>query len=103
MWSIEGVDVAGGALLGFGVEDGGPSRGLDGAGDFECEFVEVLFPGVVWDFIFEEETAERTVGGDIVEAVIVDAGVGEVGGHTVERGFATDFEEGLVVGCVESE
>lgn len=96
VWSVEGVDEA--AALAFG-----PACGLDGAGGFDGEFVEVIFPFVVRDAAFEHEAAEVSVGGEVVEAVVVDADVGDVGGHVADGVVASAFEAFLVVGCIEVE
>jgi hypothetical protein len=93
--SVEGVDVAGagGELR--------PARGLDGAGGLEGEDVEVLFPLVVGDEFFAHEAEEIAVGADVVEAVVVDADVGDVGRHEVDGVAAADVEEGFVAGDFE--
>lgn len=97
MGTIEGVDVAAAAV------DGGPAGGLDGAAGLECELVEVFFPGVGGDAAFGEEAEEIAVGGDVVEAMVMDAGVGDVGGHELKGVGAADREELFVAGGIELE
>jgi hypothetical protein len=70
-----------------------PARGLDGAGGLEGEFVEVFFPRVVGDEALAHEAEEIAVGADVVEAVVVDADVGDVRRHEVDRVAAADVEE----------
>jgi hypothetical protein len=93
--SVEGVDVA---ELGG---EGGPAGGLDGAAGLEGEFVEIFFPGIEGDKAGGHETQEVAVGADVVEAVVVDADVGDVGGHEVDGVAAGDVEEGFVAGEFE--
>ena len=42
------------------------------------------------DDAFAHEAEEVTVGADVVEAVVVDADVGDVGGHVASSTFATE-------------
>lgn len=95
--AVEGVDESG------TVGNGGPSAGLDRAGDLEGQgeagagVVGLLgAPGV-------GEAEEVAVGGDVVEAVVVDAGVADVAGHALEGVGAADVEEVLVAGGFELE
>ena len=52
---------------------------------------------------FAEESSQIAVGADIVEAVIVDPDVGDVGGHSAEGGVAADLEHGFISGGIVLE
>ena len=82
---------------------GGPAVSLDGAAGFEGQTVIGKFPVVVGDFFFEHEAAEIAVGGDDVEAVIVNAEMGEMRGHLIGDGAAGEVEEATIAGGVEDE
>ena len=94
---VEGADITefGGEL--------GPAGGLYGAAGFEREIVEVGLPIVGGEPAFTEEAAEVSVGADIVEAVIVDPDVGDVGGHAAKRSLAADLEHRFVASGVVLE
>ena len=94
---IERTDVAefGGQL--------GPPGGLDSSARFECEIVEVGLPIVGGESAFAEESAQVSVGADIVEAVIMDPDVRHVGGHTAERSLAADLEHRFIASGVVLE
>ena len=94
---VEGADVTefGGEL--------GPAGGLDGSAGFEGEIVEVGFPVVGGKPTFSEESAQVSVGADIVESVIVHPDVGDVGGHAAERSLAADLEHRFIAGGVVLE
>ena len=95
--AVEGANVTkfGGEL--------GPAGGLYGAAGFEREIVEVGLPIVGGEPAFTEEAAEVSVGADIVEAVIVDPDVGDVGGHAAKRSLAADLEHRFVASGVVLE
>ncbi|MDB6027473.1 MAG: hypothetical protein JWM68_3696 [Verrucomicrobiales bacterium] len=95
--SVEGINVA---ELG---RDLGPTGGLDGAGEFEGEFVEVLFPIVLGREAFVEEAQEIAVGADVIEAVVMHADVADVRGHLLDGGVATHGEELFLAGGIELE
>ena len=94
--AVEGVDEA--AILVFG-----PAAGLDGTGDFYREFVEIEFALVVRGFAFEHEAAEVPVGGNVVETVVVDSDVADMGGHGCDGFFFPLFEEFLFTSGVKLE
>jgi hypothetical protein len=93
--AIEGVDETG------AVGGAGPAGGLHSAADLEGEFVKILFARVVGNTAFAEESEEVAVGGDIVEAVVVDADVRDMRGHALDGVAASEFEELIVAGGVE--
>lgn len=97
VWAVERVDEAG------VLRDLGPARGLNGAGNFEGEFVKIVFAIVPVDFAFAHEAPKISVGRDVVEAVIVDADVRDVRGHFLDSVRAAGFEEFSVAGGVELE
>ena len=109
--AVEGVDVAGGHEAG-GALDGRPRLALvggsvagclNGAGDLEGELAVVNLVLAAGGGAFEDEAAEIAVGGDVVEAVIVHADVGDVRGHMAQGLFAAKGEEALVAGGVVLE
>jgi hypothetical protein len=77
--------------------------GLHGAGDLERELGEVELVLVEGDFALQHQAAEVAVGGDIVEAVVVHAGVRDVRGHELHGLLAPELEETLVAGRVVLE
>ncbi len=79
MRTVEGVNVA--KIR----SELGPARGLDGAGSFEGEFVEAQLPVVGWDAAFQHQAAKVAVGADVIEAVVVHAGVRDVESHEVDH------------------
>ena len=62
-----------------------PPARLHGTADFQRQLVEVLFPVARVDPPLAREAPQVAVRADVVEAVIVDARVGEVRGHPFER------------------
>jgi hypothetical protein len=77
------------------------ARGLDGAGDLERELGEGEFVAVQRDLALQHQPAEVAVGGDIVEPVIVDADMGDMGGHVPHGLLAAELQHGLVARRVE--
>ena len=94
---VEGVDEAA-AVLGAG-----PAPGLDGSGAFQRQGVEIPFPGVGGDFPLVHQPGEVAVGADVVEAVVMDAEVGEVRGHVVDDVAPGPVQAFGVAGGVELE
>jgi len=94
---VEGTDVTefGGQL--------GPARGLDRPAGFEREVVEVGLPFVGKESTFAKKAAEVSVGADIVEAVIMDPDMGDVGGHAAECSLPANFEHRSVASGVVLE
>src|SRR5438876_7638782 len=78
-----------------------PARRLDRAGDFQRQFVKVLLPLVERNFTFAHQAEQIAEGGDIVESVIVDADVREVGRHALEGVAPADFQERFLAGGIE--
>ena len=58
---------------------------------------------VLGDAPFGHQAKQVAVGADIVEAVVVNAGVGEVRRHERDGSIAADFEELALAGGVELE
>jgi hypothetical protein len=73
-----------------------PARGLDRSGRLEGQFVKILFPGVERNLTGAHQAQQIAVGADVVESVVVDADVGDVRGHPINRVPAADIEEGFV-------
>ena len=73
--AIEGVDVA------KAIGKAGPARRLHCAAHLEREFVEVQFPFVALNAPGQHQPPQISVGGDVVEAVIVHASVRQVLRH----------------------
>ena len=94
---VEGVDVA--AAIG----GRRPAGGLHGAGAFQRQLVVAAFPGILEDAAFGHEAEQVPVGADVVEAVVVNAGVGEVRRHQRDGPVAADIEELALAGGVELE
>src|SRR5687768_5878855 len=95
MRPVEGVNVT---RPGF---DRRPSRGLDSAGNFEGEFVEIFFPLFPVDLPFAHEAPKVAVSGNIVEAMIMHAEMGHVRSHALNRVVTSDFEESGVASDIE--
>ena len=91
VWAVEGVDEAAVLVL-------CPAAGLHGSRDFEGEFVEIEFAFVLGRFAFEHEAAQVTVGGYVVEAMIVYPNVADVGGHGLD-GFLFALLEKCFLPC----
>ena len=79
----------------------GPTCSLDGAGDFKGKLVESQLPFVGGDAAFQHEAAEVAVGADVVETVVVHAGMGDVKGHEVDHFGADGIKEFGVAGSIE--
>ena len=80
--------------------DLGPARGLHGPGAFEGEFVEIPFPGVGGNASLHHETEKISVGGNVVESMIMHADVGDVVGHAPAGAGTSELEEFFVAGGV---
>ena len=66
---------------------------LHGAADFQRQLVEAHFP-VGWPrCALRAPAATGAVGADVVEAVIVDADVGQMRRHALERARSAEIEE----------
>ncbi len=73
--AVEGVDVA------ETIVEAGPTGGLHRSTYFQCELVKVQLLSIVGHAPFEHQPAQVAISGDVVEAMVVDAGVGEMLGH----------------------
>ena len=74
-----------------------PAVGLHRAGEFEGEFVELLFASAgVGNTALVEQAQEVAVGGNVVESVIVYSDVGNVRGHPLKRPVAAQLEKRFV-------
>ena len=93
--AVEAVDEAG------AVGELRPARGLHRAADLEREFVEFLLAFVPLDAAFVQQAEQIAVGGDVVEAVVMHAGVRDVAGHQFDGLAASDVEEARVARGVE--
>jgi hypothetical protein len=60
-------------------------------------------PGVHWNALFEHETAEVAIGGDVVEAVVMHAGVGEMLRHVGDDVPLSHSEQILISRELEAE
>ena len=95
--AIEGVDVAETIL------EAGPARGLHRTTYLQRELVKVQLPLVGGNASFEHQTAQVAVGGDVVEAVIVHAGVGQMLRHVGDDVPLGHGEQILISGQLEAE
>src|ERR1051325_1044943 len=95
MRSVEGVNET------LTVGDWGPAGGLDGAGDFQGQFVEILFLLLVGDFSLPHQAEQVAISGDVVEAMVGTADMRDVLGHVFDRGAPAQLEKRLVTGRVE--
>ena len=86
MGAVERVDVAAG-------RDARPAPRLDGAADLQRELVEAPLPVGRVVAAFAGEAPQRAVRADVVEAVIVDADVGQVRRHPLDGARAAELEE----------
>ena len=73
--AIERVDVA------EAVRKAGPTRGLHRAAYLQRKLIKMQLPFVRGNAALEHQTAKVAVSGDVVEAVIVHAGVGQMLRH----------------------
>ena len=90
--AVEGVNVA------ETITEAGPTGGLHCAADLQGELVEVQLPLVGWYAAFEHQPPQITVGGDIVEAVIVYPGVRQMFCHVLNNVPFGQVEEIAVIG-----
>ena len=78
-----------------------PATRLHGPADLQRQLVEAPLPGARLDSALASEPPEIAVGADVVEAVIVDADVGQVRRHAFDRPRAPQLEECGLAGRVE--
>ena len=77
MWAVEGMYEA------TAIGGDRPAHRLHGTAHPERVLVEGQFPIVVVDAALEHQPAQIAVGGDVVESVVVDTFMREVGGHSL--------------------
>jgi hypothetical protein len=94
MCAVERIDVS-------TIRQRRPSTRLHGAAHLQREGVEPDLPFGGLETVLEREPPQRAVGADVIEAVIVDADMGEMRGHPSEGPLASKVEELAVVGGVE--
>jgi hypothetical protein len=92
--SVEGVDEP-------AVRQARPAAGLHGAAHLQRQLVEPPLPVGRLETPFAREPPERAVRADVVEAMIVDAGVRQVRRHAIDRARAPQLEELRIAGGVE--
>src|SRR5262249_51676581 len=83
------------------VADRRPPPRLHGAADLQRELIEVKLPLAREYASLAREPPEIAVGADDVEAVIVDAHVGEVRRHAIARARASQLQEFAIPRSVE--
>ena len=83
------------------VRDRRPARGLHRAADLQRQLVEAALPVRRLEPALAREAPQRAVGADVVEPVVVHAGVRQVRRHPLERALASEVEEGTSPGRVE--
>src|SRR5207244_5936505 len=82
---------------------GSPAGGLHGARNFQGQFINVILALAERNPSFPHEPPKIAVGGDVVETVIVDADVRDVGGHALDGSFAPQLQEALLACGVKLE
>src|SRR5690606_15789605 len=97
VWAVEGVDVP------FPRGQLGPAMSLHRSGGFQRHLVEGELPRIARYAALQHEAAEVSVGADVVEAVIVDAKMGDVRRHPLQRVPPARLEELRLAGGVELE
>jgi len=97
MAAVERVNIA--AVL----WEPGPPRGLHRSTHFQRQFVKIQFPLVHPDAPFEHEAAQLPVSGDVVEPVIVYAGVRKVLGHIGNYVAAGSLQQPRIAGELETK
>src|SRR5450432_4266981 len=95
MRAIERIDVA------TAIGSPRPSKGLHRARAFQREFVEFPLPRIVRNTPFRHQAKKIAIRADVVEAVIVNPGVGDVWRHQRNSTLSPDLEKLLFAGGVE--
>ena len=93
--AVEGINVA------FAVVGSGPARGLHSARNLQCQFIKIVLLLVEGDLAFAHQPPKVPVRRNIVESMIVNSNVGDVGGHQFNSFCAANFKELLFAGSVE--
>lgn len=95
--AVEAVDEPG------AIGQAGPARGLNGAGHLEGEAAELGGHEAGGESAFMMEAEEIAVSGNVVEAVVMDTGMGDMGGHAVAGAAPGEVEELGIAGGFELE
>ncbi len=93
--AVEGVDEA------TAVGDAGPAAGLDRPARHQRELTQLALAPLGLVASLPGEAAQSTPGAHVVEPVVVDPHVGDVGGHARERPLAPEIEEAALTPAVE--
>src|SRR5262245_35843474 len=78
MRPVKGINVTG------AVAEIRPTSRLHGSGDLQRQFVIVLLLSLDLDFSLSRKSPQVSVSGNIIESVIMNTGMGNVGGHVIE-------------------
>src|SRR5688572_15090606 len=78
----------------------GPSRGLNSTAYFQRQFAEMLLPGIYGDPAFIHQATQISVGTDVVESMVVDPNMADMGGHVLECPFTADLQKRFVSSSV---
>src|SRR5260370_22519242 len=97
MRAVEGIDITA-ALSGAR-----PAGGLHGAGHLQGHLVEAALPQILSNASLAHQAEQIAVGADVVEPVIVNAGVAEVRRHHVDGALAADLQEFRLARGIELE
>ena len=71
----------------------GPAGGLHGTRQLDGQLVEVELALIVRNAAFEHQAAQVAIGGEVVEAVVVDADVRDVRRHLRDGAVAAEREK----------
>jgi len=72
---------------------GRPARRLHGAGNLERKLVKTALPGILRDAAFVHQAQQIAVSAEILEAMVVDAGVADMNRHQLDCACAADIEK----------
>src|SRR5690349_16008877 len=97
MWSVERVNES------PSIGCPRPTRCLHGSGSFQRQFVEVLLALVEKNPPLAHQPPEISVSGNIIEAMIMDADVRNMGRHEFNRLRPANIQEPLFARGVELE
>src|SRR5688572_7516565 len=78
-----------------------PARRLDGPAHLQCELVEPRLPLRRVESSFTRQSPQAAVRTDVVEPVIVDAGVRQVRRHSIQRAVSSELQKLLLAGRIE--
>ena len=76
----------------------GPTGGLNGAAGLDGEFVEVFLPFVFGKTALEHQSAEVSIGREVVETMVVDTDVRDMRGHAA-NGVVAAAREAFLIAC----